>query len=169
MSPIRPGHLHPGLAVLVASLLLAATPALAEKPDHPSPYRPEKSERHERHERDAKQGEHRAAAPGAARFDTRQRGLVHQHYLEAGRSGHCPPGLAKKGNGCQPPGQARKWSVGRPLPRDLIWHELPPALVLELGPPPELHRYVRVGADILLISIGTGMVLDAIEDLGNLR
>ena len=36
---------------------------------------------------------------------------------------HCPPGLAKKHNGCQPPGQARRYSrndhyrVGYRLPR----------------------------------------------------
>ena len=30
---------------------------------------------------------------------------------------HCPPGLAKKHNGCQPPGQARqRWERGQRLP-----------------------------------------------------
>jgi Ni/Co efflux regulator RcnB len=37
---------------------------------------------------------------------------------------------------------------------------------LRLGPPPPRHRYVRVAADILLIAIGTGLVIDSIEDLG---
>ena len=31
--------------------------------------------------------------------------------------------------------------------------------------PPSGHKYVRVAADILLIAIGTGLVVDAIEDL----
>jgi Ni/Co efflux regulator RcnB len=35
-----------------------------------------------------------------------------------------------------------------------------------LGYPPAGHRYVRVAADILLIAVGTGMVVDAIEDIG---
>ncbi|MEO7178665.1 MAG: hypothetical protein ABIW83_07460, partial [Allosphingosinicella sp.] len=38
------------------------------------------------------------------------------HYTGHGRYGvnHCPPGLAAKGNGCLPPGQARKlFSVGQ--------------------------------------------------------
>jgi Ni/Co efflux regulator RcnB len=158
---------------------MAATPVLAEKPDgkpdHPPPHRqdrlerPERPEKAERQEREWQAREHRYAAQGPMRFDARQRSLVLHHYAEAGRSARCPPGLAKKGNGCLPPGQARHWSIGRPLPRDQTWHELPPALVLELGPPPELHRYVRVGADILLIAIGSGLVIDAIEDLGRLR
>jgi hypothetical protein len=52
------------------------------------------------------------------------------------------------------------------LPRDVTFYELPPALVIQIGPPPAGDRYVRVAADILLISIGTGMVIDAIRDLG---
>jgi hypothetical protein len=30
--------------------------------------------------------------------------------------GGCPPGLAKKNNGCLPPGQARKLAIGQRLP-----------------------------------------------------
>jgi len=37
---------------------------------------------------------------------------------------------------------------------------------VDLGPPPAGHRYVRVGLDILMIAIGTGMIVDAIQDLG---
>ncbi|MCK7502155.1 MAG: RcnB family protein [Comamonadaceae bacterium] len=65
-----------------------------------------------------------------------------------------------------PPGQAKKWRVGHPLPRDVIYYDLPPAVVVDLGPPPAGHRYVRVGLDILMIAIGTGMIVDAIQDLG---
>ena len=51
-------------------------------------------------------------------FDDRRRVVVHEYYGEQFRTGHCPPGLAKKHNGCMPPGQAKKWAIGRPLPRD---------------------------------------------------
>jgi Ni/Co efflux regulator RcnB len=84
-----------------------------------------------------------------------------QHY----GGGNCPPGLAKKGNGCQPPGQAKKWRVGHPLLGDIIYHDVPSALLHQLGHTPEGHKIVRVGTDLLLISIGTGMVVDAIDDL----
>lgn len=55
--------------------------------------------------------------------------------------------------------------MGRPLANGVHYHEVPPALVVQLGEPPRGHRYVRVAADILLITIGTAIVVDAIEDL----
>jgi Ni/Co efflux regulator RcnB len=101
-------------------------------------------------------------------FEDRHRTIIREYYSTEYRSGHCPPGLAKKNNGCMPPGQAKKWHVGHPLPRDVIYYELPTAVVVRIGAPPAGHRYVRVAADILLIAIGTGMVIDAIEDLSSM-
>jgi Ni/Co efflux regulator RcnB len=65
-----------------------------------------------------------------------------------------------------PPGQAKKWTLGRPLPGDVIYYDVPQQLVVQLGSPPAGYRYARVATDILLIAIGTGMVMDAIQDLG---
>ncbi len=65
-----------------------------------------------------------------------------------------------------PPGQAKKWRTGRPLPRDVIYYDVPQRLVVQLGVPPAGHKYVRVASDILLIAVGTAMVVDAIDDLG---
>jgi Ni/Co efflux regulator RcnB len=101
-------------------------------------------------------------------FEDRHRIVIREYYAAEYRSGHCPPGLAKKNNGCMPPGQAKKWRVGQPLPRDVIYYELPQAVVVRIGAPPAGHRYVRVAADILLIAIGTGMVVDAIADLSSM-
>jgi Ni/Co efflux regulator RcnB len=64
-----------------------------------------------------------------------------------------------------PPGQAKKWALGRPLPRGVIFYELPPSVLVQLGAPPAHHRFVRVAQDILLIAVGTGMVVDAIDNL----
>ncbi len=110
-------------------------------------------------------GERDGVRHGTVRFDDHHRTVIREHYTREFRAGHCPPGLAKKGTGCMPPGQAKKWHVGRPLPRDVVFYDLPPAIVVELGVPPVGHRFVRVASDILLIAIGTGMVIDAIEDL----
>ena len=99
-------------------------------------------------------------------FGAETRIAIHGYYGEQFRSGPCPPGLAKKGNGCMPPGQARKWEIGRPLPRDVIYYDLPPQVLVQLGPAPSGHRFVRVATDILMIAIGTGMIVDAIEDIG---
>ena len=99
-------------------------------------------------------------------FSDHQRVVVHEYYFDAYRSGRCPPGLAKKNNGCMPPGQAKKWNIGRPLPREVVYYPLPQDLIVRLGPPPSGHEYVRVAADILLITVGTAMVVDALRDLG---
>jgi hypothetical protein len=102
------------------------------------------------------------------RFGDVERVVVREYYSAPPASGRCPPGLAKKNNGCLPPGQAKKWNIGRPLPRDLVFYDLPRDLVVRLPAPPAGHRYVRVAADILLIAVGSGLVIDAIQDLGRL-
>lgn len=101
-------------------------------------------------------------------FGDRHRTIVHDYYSEQHRRGFCPPGLAKKDNGCQPPGQAKKWTVGQPLPRDVIFHDLPPALVSQFDRPSAGQRYVRVASDILLIAGRNGTVIDAIQNLGRM-
>ncbi len=101
-------------------------------------------------------------------FDERQHVMVREYYAEHYRGRRCPPGLAKKHNGCMPPGHAKKWQVGRPLAREVIYYEVPQPLVVQIGRSPAGHRYVRVAGDILLIAIGTGMVVDAINDLGGM-
>ena len=99
------------------------------------------------------------------RFGDSDRRAVQEYYQSPARGKGCPPGLAKKGNGCMPPGQAKKWARGRPLPHDLVVYDLPPDLRYRLPPPPAGHRYVQLGADVLMIAIGTSMVVDAIEDM----
>ena len=101
-------------------------------------------------------------------FGDSQRAMVRDYYGKQGRGGKCPPGLAKKSHSCVPPGQAKHWSKGQPLPRDVVYYPVPEPLVVQLGVPPTGHRYVRVAGDILMIAIGTGMVVDAIQDLGGM-
>lgn len=113
-------------------------------------------------------GPSRNQRPGPAadsRFYDNQRTLVHDYYRREISSGRCPPGLSRKGKNCAPPARDRRWAVGRPLPREVIFHDLPPALVVEIGAPPAGYRYVRVASDILMIAVGTGLVVDAIQDL----
>lgn len=111
--------------------------------------------------------DHRSEGDGR-HFQPQQHVLVRDYYAEHYRGRGCPPGLAKKNNGCMPPGQAKKWRVGYQLPRDVVYYSVPAALVVQIGPPPSGHRYVRVAGDILMIAIGTGLVVDAISDLGNI-
>ena len=106
-----------------------------------------------------------AVKPGAY-FNDGQRSNAHQWYSAQYHAGHCPPGLAKKNNGCLPPGQAKKWRVGQPLPVGVVYHAVPQPVLVQIGPPPSGYRYVRVANDILLMAVGSRMVIDAITDLG---
>lgn len=146
--------------VLALAAAVAIGPAYAEKPEwagggkgkgkaHAKKEGPS-GERGERHFRDS----HRTS--------------VREYYAAEFHAGRCPPGLAKKHNGCMPPGQAKKWRVGQPLPREVIFYDLPPALVVQIGVPPPGYRFVRVASDLLMIAIGTGLVVDAILDLGRM-
>ena len=96
-------------------------------------------------------------------FGDHHRLVLNDYYGQQFRSGRCPPGLAKKHNGCLPPGQAKKWHTGQHLPRDVVYYSVPQSLVIQFGPPPSGHRYVRVGSDILLIAIATRMIVDALS------
>ncbi|MEO0003422.1 MAG: hypothetical protein RLZZ22_1114 [Pseudomonadota bacterium] len=108
----------------------------------------------------------RAAGASGTRFGERHRESVRDYFEPRVRAGRCPPGLAKKNNGCLPPGQARQWVMGQALPHELVRYPLPVELQRRLGRPPVGYEYMRVDNDILLLIIGTGMVVDAIENLG---
>jgi Ni/Co efflux regulator RcnB len=163
------------LAFVIAGLL-AVGPAIADKPSWAGGDKGGKGEH--RDNRENQNNDRRDHDEGSSRdngrhsvnvgghFSDQHRTIARGYYSEQFHNGHCPPGLAKKHNGCMPPGQARKWSVGRALPRDVVFYEVPPALIVQIGRPPSGYRYVRVAGDILLIALGTGMVMDAIQDLG---
>lgn len=162
------------IALAVAAVLgLGAAPAFADKPSgaghgNGKSGKSEKSYKEKNHKKsddERREWEHKHGK----HFRDHDREVAHNYYRNAyHKSKHCPPGLAKKHNGCMPPGQAKKWHYGRPLPREVIFYEVPRALVIELPPPPSGYRYVRVASDILMIAVGTGMVVDAITDLGAL-
>lgn len=167
------------LCALALAALFASGSAMADKPEWAGGG---KNNRHERKDqRDGRDDDRRDDRRGDFRDDRRNdrrgdavefhfrddnRRLVNDYYGQQFRSGHCPPGLAKKNNGCMPPGQAKKWRRGYALPHDVRYYDLPRDLVVRLPPPPQGHRYVRVASDILLIAIGSSMVIDAIEDIG---
>lgn len=153
--------------IFAFAAMLASGTALAEKPD----WAGDKSAKHQQsREEQPSHGKMRDAGSTSVsvHFNDDQRTVLREYFEGQSRAGRCPPGLAKKNNGCMPPGQAKKWAVGKRLPRDVIFYDLPPKIVVQLGTPPSGHRYVRVAADILLIAVGTAMVVDAIEDLGKM-
>jgi Ni/Co efflux regulator RcnB len=181
--------------VFLAAGLLAGAGAMAEKPEgagngNQGKGKHEQKQKHDQPSRSVQTQEHaaprqvnqaQANRPGKSAqgqkdtqvrvgsyFNDTQRTAVRTYYGEQYRAGNCPPGLAKKNNGCMPPGQARKWNVGRTLPSDVVYYSVPQSVIVQLGAPPSGQRYVRVGSDILLLGIGTRMVIDAIQNLGGL-
>ena len=164
-------------ALLIVGLLLSA-PAFAERPEgagggHGKQKYSKKFQRSDQVSRDGYKHDDDRHGDNLnvnvdVHFGDHDRAVIHDYYQERERGGFCPPGLAKKHNGCMPPGQAKKWHRGRPLPREVIYYDLPPRVVIQIGTPPSGYKYVRVAADILLIAVGTGMVVDAIEDLGRI-
>ena len=91
--------------------------------------------------------------------------IVRDYYGGQVAKGKCPPGLAKKGNGCQPPGQAKQWQKGRALGSDVRYYDIPNELRIRLPAPPLNHKYVQLGTDLLLIAVGTAIVVDAIDGI----
>lgn len=156
------------LALMITSLLLSS-PALAKKyDDGGGKQKHHQKYKHDKHNESSNEYNGDVNVNVDVHFGDHERVIVHDYYEEREHEGRCPPGLAKKHNGCMPPGQAKKWKKGYPLPRDVIYYNLPPRIIIEIGAPPAGHKYIRVAADILLIAVGTGIVVDAIEDLGRI-
>lgn len=103
--------------------------------------------------------------PGGVVFAPGDRAVIANYYAAPIAAGHCPPGLAKKGNGCLPPGQARKYVIGQRLPYGVVTYPLPPDLLMRLTPAPAGYQYCRIGSDVVLLGIGTSMVVAALQDL----
>lgn len=164
------------LAGIIALTFAIASPVLADKPSWAGDKKDkaekhgkkEQNNRYQDNQRSSEKTQHRSGISVNVFFGDQHRQVINRYYTEQYQSGHCPPGLAKKNNGCMPPGQAKKWQVGHRIPRDVVFHDLPPSIVIQLGTPPSGHRYVRVASDILLITVGTGLIVDAIQDLNRL-
>jgi hypothetical protein len=132
----------------VAAVLLASAPVFADKP----PKAKGKSK--------AKGGE------VVVTFTASQREKAQAYFVQQHGRGGCPPGLAKKSNGCLPPGQARKrYAVGSALPRDVPTGPVSAELSIRIGPPPAGYTYVMVDGDLLKLAVGTLLVVDAITGL----
>jgi hypothetical protein len=107
------------------------------------------------------QGNAASKGKGSKKFETSDRSVIQSYYRdEYSRSGNCPPGLAKKNNGCMPPGQARKWNVGSTLPSDIYIEPLPPALRSTLVVPMPGYDYGYVGGEVILFGVSDRIVVD---------
>jgi hypothetical protein len=99
-------------------------------------------------------------------FSNTQREAARSYFVEQHGRGNCPPGLAKKNNGCLPPGQAKKvYVVGHSLPHGIVVGRLPVELSMRIGPAPAGYRYGILDGDLVKLAAGTTLVVDVIEGL----
>jgi len=160
------------LVALFAILTLTALPALAkdkgnpgkgkgkggppaarerQQIDDPDPHDWSGGRDHDRHGR---------------RFSDDDRSYWRDYWRAEYGRGHCPPGLAKKHNGCLPPGQAKKrYVIGRPLPPDIVVIAVPQPVLYRLPPLEPGYRYGMVDGDLVKLAVGTSLVVDAIDGL----
>lgn len=102
------------------------------------------------------------------RFTSNDRDDWRDYWNDQYQHGNCPPGLAKKHNGCMPPGQAKKrYQVGYPLPPHIVLVPVPVVLLPRLAPCPPGYRYGMIDGDLVQLAVGTLLVVDAIEGLTN--
>lgn len=138
-------------------LLTMAIPTVgfADKPD---------KDKHKKH----KDRQDAPDARIAVTFDGREREAATAYFVESRGRGNCPPGLAKKHNGCLPPGQAKKrYVVGQPCPREIVLEEPPRELIVRIGLPPSGYRYAVIDGDLVKLAVGTLLIVDAIDGLVN--
>ncbi|MCP5084427.1 MAG: RcnB family protein [Alphaproteobacteria bacterium] len=88
------------------------------------------------------------------------------HSIAKNKSGHCPPGLAKKNPPCVPPGLAKKrYRVGDRLPDGDYYYVRDPS---RYGLPYLNYNesYYRIGDSYIRVDRDTREVLELIEALG---
>lgn len=97
-------------------------------------------------------------------FSDPHRDAARSWFVNQYGRGNCPPGLAKKNNGCLPPGQAKKrYVVGQRLPSGIVLGELPRELTSGLGAAPAGYRYGILDGDVVILAVPTRLVVDAID------
>jgi Ni/Co efflux regulator RcnB len=175
------------ILTLVVAAMFAAAPVLADKGDKSDKHAQKQQEKAEKHadkraekagkqarknaekaeKHAAKRDKHeREAVRVGAYFNDQHREYARRYYTEHyGDGRRCPPGLAKKNNGCMPPGQARKWAVGQPIPSGVTVYPVPQPVIVHLPPPPYGYRYARIGNDIVLVQAHNNLIVDIIVGL----
>ena len=167
----------PPLAQIIARILLVTQSAWLIAPAQVQAAQPARSQtaqmhkhhHHHRHMAPARPmpGHRQAAArpvPSMAEggfFNLQHQETARAFYSEPDHQGYCA--ATPKGD-CSPLGLKKVWQRGLPLSLSVTRYRLPRPLEIRLGLPPAGHHYVRVGADILLLTQGTSEVVDAMEN-----
>ena len=153
------------LCMFALIALFAATPAAADRPEDGQGNKHEKKHEKKSNERNVERLDDNRHESNKTLFDDANRRIVNEYYGKKFRTGKCPPGLAKKNNGCMPPGQARNWAVGQPIPRGVTTYAVPQIVIAQLPPAPYGYRYTRIGGDIVLVQQQNNLIVDIIQGL----
>ena len=130
----------------------------------PQAVRADKDEKAKKHKGGKK--EEVPTATLSVSFSVEQRGEVQRCLVRKHGRGNCPPGLAKKGTHCLPPGQYKKrYAVGQPVPSGVEILAVPQEVVVAIGPAPSGYRYGVIDGDVVKLVVGTLLVVDAIDGL----
>lgn len=153
---LKVGHVTPVtvcLAIAAFGLCLSLSSPLYAKPEHAV------GSQHGKHgQTSAKQKYKKRSGPSFGKSDR----LVLADFLKEKNASFCPPGLAKKNNGCLPPEQAKKFKRGDILDDSIEWETLPEEILKRLRPPATGTSYVMANQNVLLISEATKKILDAV-------
>lgn len=77
----------------------------------------------------------------------------------------CPPGLDKRNNGCLPPGQAKRYTVGQRLPDGTPYELILDLAKYGLTAPNGEWLYYLVDGDILRVADATFTILEVLGAL----
>jgi hypothetical protein len=172
---MRKGFSLTAAGLLIAASLVVSSVSYAEPPagkgkkdDQGSvasdkhagkPEKADKANKADKSEKHANKGKKEKSGHGVIGSDDLQ---ILRDFLKEDHAKNCPPGLAKKDNGCLPPGIAKKYAVGQTLPDGVKFSDLPAALLKKLHPVAG-HKYGKVDNDVVLISEATKKVVDAVS------
>lgn len=164
------------IALAVASVLMLGTAIAKEKGDDHEKGGKHSQKNEDKAEKRAEKAEKKADKKAEKReredikqgayFNDQQRTLVRQYYTTTySNAKRCPPGLAKKNNGCMPPGQAQDLVLGQPVPKNVIVYQVAQPVIRKLPAAPVGYRYERIGGDIVLVQQDSNIVVDIIKGL----
>ena len=165
------------ITLTIASLLMAGTAFAKNQGDdhekggnkHGQKYEDKREKFEDKSEKKAEKNagkRQREDIKQGAYFNDQQRTFARQYYTTTYKDGkRCPPGLAKKNNGCLPPGQVRNWAVGQPVPTNVTVYSVAQPVIRMLPPAPAGYRYARIGGDIVLVQQQNNIIVDIIQGL----
>lgn len=164
-----PSNAHHLVALAIASVLMVSPAFAKDKGDdhgNGGKHGNKHSQKHEeKAEKKAEKREREEIKQGAY-FNDQQRAYARQYYATTYKDGkRCPPGLAKKNNGCMPPGQAQNLVIGQPIPSNIRVYQVAQPVIRQLPPAPAGYRYQLIGGDIVLVQQQNNIIVDIIKGL----